>query len=56
MSIQYAHPFAEYGTAGIAIESFSAGDMELNYLDGTSKSVNAQQDFVLNMAYGKEMA
>ncbi|MDD5757314.1 MAG: PorV/PorQ family protein [bacterium] len=55
MSIQYAQPLAEYGTAGIAIESFSAGDMELNYLDGTSKSVNAQQDVVVNLAYGKEL-
>lgn len=56
MSLQYAHPFAEYGTAGIAIESFSAGDMELNYLDGTSKSVKAQQDFILNLAYGRTVA
>ncbi len=55
MSIQYAQPLAEYGTAGIAIESFSAGEMELNYLDGTSKSVKAQQDFVVNLAYGKEV-
>jgi hypothetical protein len=55
MSIQYAQPLAEYGTAGIAVESFSAGDMELNYLDGTSKSVKAQQDIVLNLAYAKEI-
>lgn len=55
MSIQYAHPLAEYGTAGIAIESFSAGEMELNYLDGSSKSVNAQQDFIVNLAYGREI-
>ena len=55
MSIQYAQPLAGYGTAGIAIESFSAGDMDLNYLDGTSKTVNAQQDFVLNLAYGQKL-
>lgn len=55
MSIQYAQPLAGYGTAGLAIESFSAGNMELNYLDGTSKSVNAQQDFVLNLAYGQKI-
>lgn len=55
MSLQYAQPLAGYGTAGLALESFSAGDMEVNYLDGSSKTVNAQQDFILNLAYGKNI-
>ncbi len=55
MSIQYAQPLTGYGTAGLAIESFSAGDMELNYLDGSSKSVNAQTDYIINLAYGQKL-
>ncbi|MBI5554455.1 MAG: PorV/PorQ family protein [Elusimicrobia bacterium] len=55
MSIQYAQPLAGQGGIGLAIESFSAGDMELNYLDGTSKSVKAQNDYIINLAYGKKL-
>lgn len=55
-SIQYAQPLAGFGTAGIAIESFSAGTMDINYLDGSAKSVKAQQDLIVNLAYGKAVA
>ncbi len=54
MSIQYAQPL-DFGALGIAIESFSAGDMELNCLDGTSKTVNAQSDYIINLAYGRKL-
>lgn len=55
MSIQHAQPLAGHGGIGLALESFSAGDMELNYLDGSSKSVNAQSDYIINLAYGKKL-
>ena len=51
-AIQYAQPLNQLGSLGIGIESFSAGTMEVNYLNGDSKSVNAQTDYIINAAYG----
>ncbi len=54
-TINYVQPLPHGQAVAIAIERLSAGNLEINYLDGTSRTVNAQSDFVYNAAYAKQI-
>ncbi len=42
-------------TIGISLTTFQGGDLDIMYLDGTSKTVNAQQDYVVTFSYGTKI-
>lgn len=44
------------GTFGLSITKFSGGIIEINYTDGTSKKVTAQQDYVFTLSYGNKFS
>lgn len=52
MSLNAALPFGNQGI-GMSIVNLSGGDIELNSVDGTSKTVNAENDYVLSAAYAR---
>ena len=45
----------KYGTVGIGIITLQGGEIEINYLDGTSEKRIVQADYVLSLGYGREI-
>ncbi len=43
------------GTAGFSIVTLQGGDLEVNYDDGSSKTIKAQQDYVLTLSFAGKM-
>jgi tetratricopeptide (TPR) repeat protein len=68
-SIGYVHPLkissdlkdkkkereSKYGTVGIGMITLQGGEIEINYLDGTSEKRIVQADYVLTLGYGREI-
>ncbi|MCK4532292.1 PorV/PorQ family protein [bacterium] len=68
-SVGYVHPLkiipdlkdknkerkSKYGTVGIGIITLQGGEIEINYLDGTSEKKIVQADYVLSLGYGREI-
>lgn len=48
----YLHPFKRIGTFSASFLLFDGGDMEINYLDGTTEEVKAGQDWAGTLGYG----
>jgi hypothetical protein len=53
-NIIYAHPFLG-GVMGGGLSCFSAGELVLDYADGTEQTLNAQTDIMLTISYAKEI-
>ncbi len=44
-----------YGTLGIGVLALQGGEIEINYLDGTSEKKIVQADYLLTVGYGREI-
>lgn len=53
MSLNAALTLSAKQGVGVSIVNLSGGDIELNALDGASKTVKAENDYVLSAAYAK---
>ena len=51
--IGYIEPYQNIGTFSGSFLLFNGGDIELNYLDGTSEEVKAGQDWAVTLGYGR---
>lgn len=49
----YIQPLRNFGTISSSIMMFDAGNMDIDYLDGTSETVSMEKDFVVTLGYGK---
>ena len=51
-SLSYVRPLLKESAIGISLLTLQGGDIEINYADGTSKTLKAQQDYVVVFSYG----
>ncbi len=49
-------PLKKIGTLGFGIGLYDLGSVEINYLDGTSETVNAMQSWVFNLGFGMNLS
>lgn len=52
MSVTYGQEFEKMGILGISIAYLNGGQMDLNYIDGSTATVTSEQDIVANVSMG----
>lgn len=52
ISVAYAQKLGKIGTFGVSIGYLDAGQMDLNFIDGTTTTVTSEQDIVANVSMG----
>lgn len=51
----YSQPVKKIGTIGASIIHYDGGNIELNFVDGTSKTLKAEQDYVVTLSYSRSI-
>lgn len=51
----YNQPVKKIGTIGVSVIYYDGGSIELNFVDGTSKTLKAEQDYIVTLAYSKNI-
>lgn len=53
--VDYLQPLGRLGTMGLSVHTLQAALLQVNYLDGSSKKIRPEQDYIVTSGYAKRI-